>query len=120
MKVTVPKLLGNILDRYLDKERKRTFNFYKRYSSPACFNKAINIGLKEIGAILKLDDLEFYAARHSWATIALNKCRIDKYTVHSALNHVDESMKVTDIYLERDFTLENEANEKVIKFVFDN
>ena len=67
---------------------------------------------------MNIDDLEFYAARHSWATIALNKCGIDKYTVHAALNHVDESMRVTDIYIERDFVNENKANAKVIKYVF--
>ena len=82
------------------------------------FNRAINFGLKEIGAILGIEDLEFYAARHSWATIALNKCGIDKYTVHSALNHVDDAMKVTDIYIERDFVIENQANVKVLKYVF--
>lgn len=60
----------------------------------------------------------FYISRHSWATIALNKVGIDKYTVHSALNHVDEAMKVTDIYIERDFINENQANAKVIKYVF--
>ena len=43
---------------------------------------------------------------------------IDKYTVHAALNHVDESMRVTDIYIERDFVNENKANAKVIKYVF--
>jgi integrase len=74
--------------------------------------------LKTIGKELKLPDLEYYAARHSWATIALNKCKIDKYTVHAALNHVDESMRVTDIYIERDFVNENKANQKVIKYVF--
>ena len=82
------------------------------------FNKAINKGLKEIGNKLQIDDLEYYAARHSWATIALNKCGIDKYTVHAALNHVDESMRVTDIYIERDFVNENKANAKVVKYVF--
>lgn len=76
------------------------------------------MGLKEIGAIIGVFDLEFYSARHSWATIAINKVGIDKYIVHSSLNHVDDSMKVTDIYIERDFTNENRANAKVIKFVF--
>ncbi len=52
------------------------------------------------------------------ATIALNKCGIDKYIVHEALNHTDESMRVTDIYIERDFVNENKANAKVIKYVF--
>ena len=74
--------------------------------------------MKEIGAELGVDDLEYYAARHSWATIALNRVGIDKYTVHAALNHVDESMKVTDIYIERDFVNENKANTKVVEYVF--
>ena len=69
-------------------------------------------------SILGVDDLEYYAARHSWATIAVNKVGIDKYTVHAALNHLDDSMKVTDIYIERDFVVENKANEKVLKYVF--
>lgn len=38
--------------------------------------------------------------------------------VHAALNHMDESMKVTDIYIERDFAIENNANAKVIDYVF--
>ena len=71
------------------------------------------------GALLEVDDLEYYAARHSWATIALNKVGIDKYTVHAALNHVDDAMKVTDIYIERDFVMENKANAKVMKYVWD-
>lgn len=60
----------------------------------------------------------FYISRHSWATIALNKVGVDKYTVHAALNHIDEAMKVTDIYIERDFINENNANAKVINYVF--
>ena len=73
--------------------------------------------MKEIGTLLRVDDLEYYAARHSWATIALNKVGIDKYIVHAALNHIDDSMKVTDIYIERDFVNENKANAKVVKYV---
>ena len=74
--------------------------------------------MKEIGDALGIEDLEFYSARHSWATIAINKVGIDKYTVHSALNHLDESMKVTDIYIERDFSTENSANTQVLEYVF--
>lgn len=60
----------------------------------------------------------FYISRHSWATIALNKVGIDKYIVHAALNHIDDSMRVTDIYIERDFVNENKANAKVVRYVF--
>ena len=118
MEVEVPQMALPIIEKYRDKSGRRLFNFHRDYCDYKAFNKAINKGLKQIGAELGIDDLEFYAARHSWATLALNKCKIDKYTVHAALNHVDNSMKVTDIYIERDFVNENEANKKVLKYVF--
>ena len=120
MKVMVPPILQPLMEKYQDQTKNRIFNFYHTYSTAGNFNKAINIGLKEIGKLLKIDDLEYYAARHSWATLAVNNVGIDKYTVHSALNHIDEAMKVTDIYIERDFKIENEANSKVLKYVFDS
>ena len=118
MEVVVPKMVLSIIEKYKDTTGQRLFRFYKDYRDSRAFNKAINKGLKEIGEQLHIDDFEYYAARHSWATIALNKCKIDKYTVHAALNHVDESMRVTDIYIERDFVNENKANTKVLKYVF--
>ena len=118
MKVSILPILSSLIKKYKDYTDKKVFRFYQMYNTANNFNRAINAGLKEIGKLLKVDDLEFYAARHSWATIALNKVGIDKYTVHSALNHVDEAMKVTDIYIERDFINENQANAKVIKYVF--
>jgi len=118
MMVNIPKIIFPLVMKYRDKTNKHLFNFYQYYANEKSFNKAINYGLKEIGAILKINDLEYYAARHSWATIALNKVGIDKYTVHAALNHIDDSMKVTDIYIERDFVNENKANKKVVKYVF--
>ena len=99
MMVDIPKIVQPLIDKYKDSTGKRLFNFYQYYGDEKTFNKAINSGLKEIGAILEVDDLEYYAARHSWATIALNKVGIDKYIVHAALNHIDDSMKVTDIYI---------------------
>ena len=118
MVVVVPEMAMPIIEKYRDQKRERIFNFYRFYRDHKAFNKALNKGLKEIGKLLNIDDLEFYAARHSWATIALNKCKVDKYTVHAALNHVDESMRVTDIYIERDFENENKANAKVVRYVF--
>jgi len=119
MIVRVPEIAKPIIEKYRNRTKNpQIFNFYRNYADEKAFNKAINKGLKEIGVKLNIEDLEFYAARHSWATIALNKCKIDKYTIHSALNHVDPSMRVTDIYIERDFVNENEANMKVLKFVF--
>ena len=84
MVVDIPSIVQPLIEKYKDKTGKRLFNFYQYYADEKGFNKAINYGLKEIGAILEVEDLESYAARHSWATIALNKVGIDKYIVHAA------------------------------------
>lgn len=118
MVVRIPPFLKPLFEKYRDKTGLHVFKFYHIYNTDKNFNRAINLGLKTIGEQLNIPDLEYYAARHSWATIALNKCKIDKYTVHAALNHIDESMRVTDIYIERDFVNENKANAKVVKYVF--
>lgn len=118
MMVVVPEFLRPLLKKYKDPTGERVFCFHNIYSDETTFNRALNVGLKEIGDEIGVKDLTFYAARHSWATIALNKAGVDKYSVHSALNHVDETMRVTDTYIERDFGLENEANEKVMDYVF--
>lgn len=82
-------------------------------------NANINRGLKVIGAMesVNVDDLEFYAARHTWATLARNKANVDKATVHEALNHVDEQMRVTDIYIDKDYSQQDAANRKVLELV---
>ncbi len=103
-----------LVEKYRDPTGQRVFNFYKLYSSTDTFCAAINKGLKRIGDIIGVDDLEFYAARHSWATIANNDADIDKYTVHSALNHVDESMRVTDIYIRKSWDKIDKANRTVL------
>ena len=118
MEVKIPSFLIPLLEKYRDKTGQRVFKFHHLYHTDKNFNRAINMGLKTIGTKLNLTDLEFYAARHSWATIALNKLGINKYIVHEALNHIDESMRVTDIYIQRDFVNENKANAKVVRYVF--
>lgn len=108
-----------LVEHYRDRTGKRVFNFYHRYSSHMTFNTAINKGLKLIGNMegIKEKDLEFYAARHTWATLARNDAGIDKETIHEALNHVDERMRVTDIYIDRDYSAQDAANKKVLEMV---
>lgn len=96
---------------------KRVFNFHERYSSAGDLNKAINMGLKEIGKELGIEYLQFYTARHSMATIAANEVGISIYIVNDMLNHIEPSMKVTKLYVKRDFTMINEANFKLIDYV---
>jgi hypothetical protein len=119
-----------LFDKYRDPTGERVFCFHRMYSSPNTFTVAVNgfdrtdekgnrhiVGLKKIGYLLGVDDLEFYAARHTWATIAANDAGVDKFTVHTALNHVDEQMKVTDIYIKKSWEPIDKANRKVLNHV---
>lgn len=109
-----PELLPYI-ERYIDADR--LFSFYKRNSTHQRFNAAINEHLKEIGKSLEIDDLTFYAARHSWATLARNKCDVSMDDVSMSLNH-KSGHDVTDTYIKKDWSRIDEANRKVLDFVF--
>lgn len=118
--VRIQDFVRPLFEKYADTDGGGVFVFRKWYSSASVFNRALNKGLKQVGEALGVEDLEFYAARHSWATIARNEVGIDKFTVHEALNHVDRDMAVTDIYIKKDFTAINEANRRVLEHVFTN
>lgn len=115
--IKVEKEIKPLFDKYRDPKGVRVFGFYNWYSSVDAFTAALNIGLKKIGDLLGVDDLEFYAARHTWATLAANDAGVDKFTVHTALNHVDEKMKVTDLYIRKSWDPIDKANQKVLKYV---
>jgi integrase len=118
MSVKIEPEIMPLLEKYKDTDGKRVFCFYKLYSTVNNFSAALNKGLKKIGDQLNITDLEFYAARHSWASIARNDLNIDKYTIHAALNHVVEEMRVTDIYLKKDWSHIDKANRKVLDFIY--
>lgn len=116
--IYVQDIMKRLFEKYKDGTGKKVFVFHEMYSSAAIFNRAINKGLKQVGEMVGISDLEFYAARHSWATIARNDLHIDKFTIHEALNHVDKDMQITDIYIKKDFSNINSANRKVLDLVF--
>lgn len=108
-----PELIPYI-ERYKDSER--LFSFYKRNVSAQQFNRALNEHLKVIGEKLGIEDLTFYAARHSWATIARNNCGISMDDVAVCLNH-KSGYNTTDQYVKKDWSIIDNANRKVIDYV---
>ena len=56
-------------------------------------------------------------ARHTWATIARNDCRISKDDVALCLGHKDIDNAVTDTYIRYDYSIIDECNRKVIDFI---
>ena len=116
MVVRVHPMIKDLVDKCRGKER--VFNFHERFSSMADLNRSINIGLKEIGRELGIENLQYYSARHSFASISANEVKIDRWTINLMLNHTDTSMRVTELYIKRDFTPINEANFRLLEYVF--
>ena len=68
---------------------------------------------EEIG----IDYIQFYSARHSFATIARNECDISKDDISLCLNHSD-GKTITDTYINRDFSRIDKVISKVADYVF--
>lgn len=115
IQVKITDYIKPLFEKY--KGKTRVFNFYERFTTMESFNRAINLGLKEVGKELGIDKLQFYAARHSMATIAVNEVGISKYIVNDMLNHTDQSLKITELYIKKDFSHINEANVKLLDYV---
>ena len=112
--VKVEPEAAELIHRYRDPSGVKLFDFYHRYGTVGSFEANLNKGLKKVGTAIGVDGLEFYAARHTWATLAVNQAGVDKYTVHQALNHVDDSMRNTDMYIKKSYEGNDLANRKVL------
>lgn len=110
-KILFPEHLDNAKSMYL-------FSFKRNYSNHDSFTRAINAGLRSLCEKNELSVVTMYVARHSWATIARNECGVSKDDITLALNHrsPDKESRVTDIYLKKDWSLIDRANQKVIVF----
>lgn len=87
------------------------------YKNEADFNKYVNMGLKKICSDLSIEPVDTYTFRHSWATIAQNKCGASTELVAFCLNH-SSAHKVTEGYIEKDFTPIDRMNNKVLDYIF--
>lgn len=117
IEVKIHPIIVDIINRYRDAKSKYLFNFCKRYSTPSTFNQNINKGLKIVSKDTGIPNLEFYQARHTFATLSRNLMRFSKSDVDEALNHVG-TMDIADVYIKKDFTIINDNNFKLIDKVF--
>ena len=99
-----------------DKYKGENVLFNWGYSDPQSFNKYVNMGLKRLCKIADVDNVTTYTFRHSWATIAQNKCGASTELVAFCLNH-SSAHKVTEGYIEKDFTPIDKMNKKVLDYI---
>lgn len=101
-----------------------------RWTDHRNFVHQCNLALKKLGMTYtgkrgaregepRWPDLSTYWARHTWSTIAYNKCKIPKDVISQALGHASGS-KTTEIYLDKDQSLVDEANRRVLDYVLYN
>lgn len=107
-----------LIEKYRAKSGDYLFDFSKRYCDSHTFGNNVNKGLKKLAAKCRIEEnLTTYYARHSWATIARNNCGVSKDDINLSLNHVDEGLKMADVYIAKDWSLIDEANRKVIDYL---
>ncbi|MDR0414146.1 MAG: site-specific integrase [Prevotellaceae bacterium] len=111
MRVRVEPEALALLAKY--KGKKTIFCFCERYADKGTFSSALNKGLKIIGRTVGIADLEFYYARHSWATIAANDCDIAVDTIDDCLAHSDNRIAKKS-YIKKDWGKIYKANRKVL------
>lgn len=117
--VYVHPLALPIIEKYRDPSGRNLFDFYKRYDNVRYMTKGIHRGMRSLCGELGIDYIQFYSARHSFATIARNECDISKDDISLCLNHSSEKT-ITDTYIKRDFSRIDKVINKVVDYVFGN
>lgn len=100
-----------------------------RWSDHRDFVHQLNKALKNMGQLERVGrggkkirtpafpELSSYWCRHTWATIAYNECGISEDIIAQALGHAS-SHTTTSIYINRNAKLVDDANRKVLDYVF--
>ncbi|MET3114164.1 integrase [Pedobacter sp. CG_S7] len=96
-----------LLEKYIEK-------LSARYSAYDGLDTALSMGMKQLRKLTNIPDITFYWARHTFATIARNSCRMSKDDVALALNHVDDEHRTTDIYIANEWGIVDEVQLKVL------
>ena len=112
MRVRVPGCLESFAARQRA-GRGRWWLRARRDGNEQTLANAINRGLRSWAAREGLPEFTFYAARHTWATVARSaECGVPYPVIEDCLNH--KAQGLLDIYAERDWRTLDEANAKVL------
>ena len=113
MHVMIDPRIQKLFEKWADPEKRHALRLYKKIR-PNVLNLELSIGLRRACKLMGIEErLTFYSARHTWATLAYS-AGVDKSIINDCLCHVDESMRVTDIYIAKDWERLWKANEKVL------
>lgn len=110
MLIRIEDCVHPLFKEYIDKG---AFTFKNRFETYKALGRKANEGLKSWCERKGIKRVTMKYARHTWATIA-HKSGIDENHINTCLCHIDESMKVTEIYIEKDWTIFWDTNKAVL------
>lgn len=115
MHVQIDSRIYPLFHEWAGKDDEHAFLYHAIHTSSEQFNASLAHGLQKYRNRMGIPPkgLDFYSARHTWASIAYS-IGIDKSIINDCLCHVDEAMKVTDIYINKDWSVLWEANRRVL------
>ena len=115
MHVQIDKRIMPLFKEYTDTDAAQAFIFHRIFKDYKQMNSSLAQGLKQYRQRKGIPDgeLDFYSARHSWASLAYS-AGVNKSIINDCLCHVDKDMKVTDIYINKDWSVLWAANSKVL------
>lgn len=116
IEVKVHPFIAELVKKYRGRSV-QVFCFSKKYTNSETFNANLNKGLKAVAEAVGIEKLEFYQARHTFATLSRNLMKFSKSDVDEALNHVG-TLDIADVYIKKDFSIINDNNFKLIEKVF--
>lgn len=116
MIVPVPEECEPYIDILKGKGNKYWLNELRSFAPESQVTGKVNYNIRKWAKSQEIEDITFYAGRHTWATMA-RKAGVDKATIDECLAHVG-SLQITDIYIEKDWQILADANRKVIDYVF--
>lgn len=114
MFIRLEPVAQKLFDEYLDPSGERAFNLHKKYTFYKSIADKGNDRLKEVAKMIGVKPFSMRWARRSFGTIA-NSAGIPKSNTNDMLCHIDSNMAVTDIYIEKDWSILWEANRKVLE-----
>ena len=112
----------------LEPEAEEVFNKYRAKRGNLLFDFDVNFSMynfshktcesiRKLCRKLNLRSVSPYWFRHTWATIARNKCGVSKDDIDLCLNHVGNN-PMADVYIDYDWSAIDRANRKVLDYVF--
>jgi len=114
MRVRIDPLVMRLVSEYAPGSGGRAFRFSDMYTSYQILGENVNEGLKQFCRRKGHDPFTLYSARHAWASTAY-KVKVDKGVINDCLCHIDRDMKVTDLYIDKDWSVMWSANRSVLE-----